>query len=237
MLNENLAKVRKERGLTQEALSVKLNVVRQTISKWEKGTAVPDADTLCRIADALDVSVSTLLGDSEHEDKIDTASIVESLAQINEQIAIRNRRAANTWKVLFLISLVVIGIIIGKSYFGNSISENTSQVMLPEKIEVSNVCFNCNSKELICSFVPSIGNDDITYSVTLSSHDNSFPSATVVSEYENGICMATFDVSKLSEYVEYSVVLSIEYRGDVRNLTIADVFNFKENGCSWENWE
>lgn len=49
MLNENLAKVRKERGLTQEALSVKLNVVRQTISKWEKGTAVPDADTLCRI--------------------------------------------------------------------------------------------------------------------------------------------------------------------------------------------
>lgn len=237
MLNENLAKVRKERGLTQEALSVKLNVVRQTISKWEKGTAVPDADTLCRIADALDVSVSTLLGYSGHEDKIDTASIVESLAQINEQIAIRNRRAANTWKVLFLIFLVVIGILIGKSYFGNSISENTSKVMLPEKIEVSNVCFNCNSKDLICSFVPSIGNDDITYSVTLSSHDNSFSSATVVSEYENGVCMATFDVSKLSEYAEYSVVLSIEYRGDVRNLTLADVFNFKENGCSWENWE
>lgn len=237
MLNENLAKVRKERGLTQEALSVKLNVVRQTISKWEKGTAVPDADTLCRIADALDVSVSTLLGYSGHEDKIDTASIVESLAKINEQIAIRNRRAANTWKVLFLISLVIIGILIGKSYFGNSISENTSKVMLPEKIEVSNICFNCNSKDLICSFVPSIGNDDITYSVTLSSHDNSFPSATVVSEYENGVCMATFDVSKLSEYAEYSVVLSIEYRGDVRNLTLADVFNFKENGCSWENWE
>ena len=237
MLNENLAKVRKERGLTQEALAAKLNVVRQTISKWEKGTAVPDADTLCRIADALDVSVSTLLGETEQEDKIDTASIVEALAQINEQIAIRNRRAANIWKVLFLISLVVIGILIGKSYFGNSISENTSKVMLPEKIEVSNVCFNCNSKDLICSFVPSIGNDDITYSVTLSSHDNSFPSATVVSEYENGICMATFDVSKLSEYVEYSVVLSIEYQEDVRNLTLADVFNFKENGCSWENWE
>lgn len=116
MLNENIAKIRKERGLTQEALSVKLNVVRQTISKWEKGTAVPDADTLCRIADALDVSVSTLLGGSEQEDKIGTASIVESLAQINEQLAIRNRRTANIWKVLFLIALVVIGILIGKSY-------------------------------------------------------------------------------------------------------------------------
>ena len=39
MLNENLAKIRKERGLTQEVLSVKLNVVRQTISKWEKGVS------------------------------------------------------------------------------------------------------------------------------------------------------------------------------------------------------
>lgn len=89
----------------------------------------------------------------------------------------------------------------------------------------------------LCSFDPSIGNDEITYSVTLSSHDNSFPSATVVSEYKNGICMATFDVSKLSEYVEYRVVLSIEYRGDVRNVKLADAFNFKENGCTWENFE
>lgn len=237
MLNENLAKVRKERGLTQEALSVKLNVVGQTISKWEKGTAVPDADTLCAIANALEVSVSTLLGDSEHEDKIDTASVVESVAQINEQLAIRNRRAANIWKVLFLISLVVIGILIGIGYFGNRIYGNTSKVMLPEIIEVSNLCFRCNSEDLICSFVPSVGNEDITYSVTLSSHDNRFSSVTVVSEYENGICMATFDVSKLSEYVEYSAVLSIAYRGDVRNLTLADVFHFKDNGCTWENWE
>ena len=237
MLNENLAKIRKERGLTQEALSVKLNVVRQTISKWEKGTAVPDADTLCRIADALDVSVSALLGGSEHEDKIDTTAIVGSLAQINEQIAIRNRRAANIWKALFLISLVVIGILIGKSYSGSSISETASQVMLPEKIEASNVFFHCSSEDLVCSFVPSIGNDDITYSVTVSSRDNSAPSATVTAEYENGVCTATFDVRELSEYVEYSVVLSMEYRGAVRNLTLADALNFKENGCSWENGE
>ena len=237
MLNENLAKIRKERGLTQEVLSVKLNVVRQTISQWEKGTAVPDADTLCRIADALDVSVSTLLGGSEHEDKIDTTAIVGSLAQINEQIAIRNRRAANIWKALFLISLVVIGILIGKSYSGSSISETASQVMLPEKIEASNVFFHCSSEDLVCSFVPSIGNDDITYSVTVSSRDNSSPGATVTAEYENGVCTATFDVRELSEYVEYSVVLSMEYRGAVRNLTLADALNFKENGCSWENGE
>lgn len=237
MLNENLAKVRKERGLTQEALPVKLNVVRQTISKWEKGIAVPDADTLCRIADALDVSVSTLLGEPEHEDKIDTASITESLAQINEQLAIRNRRTANIWKILFLMSLVVIGMLIGKIYFGSSITEHTSKTTLPEKIEASNVSFICNSKDLICSFVPSIGNGDIAYCVTLSSLDSGVSNATVGAAYENGICTATFDVKNLQEYATYRVVLGITYQGEVRNLTLADVLRFEEGGCTWENWE
>ena len=107
MLNENLSKVRKERGLTQEALAVKLNVVRQTISKWENGTAVPDADTLCRIAEALDVSVVDLLGSPVNEEKMDMTAIAKSLAEINEQLAVRNRRSS---KVLKVICGIIIGI-------------------------------------------------------------------------------------------------------------------------------
>ena len=107
MLNENLSKVRKERGLTQEALAVKLNAVRQTISKWENGTAVPDADTLCRIAEALDVSVADLLGSPVNEEKMDMTAIAKSLAEINEQLAIKNRRSS---KVLKVICGIIIGI-------------------------------------------------------------------------------------------------------------------------------
>ena len=107
MLNENLSKVRKERGLTQEALAVKLNVVRQTISKWENGTAVPDADTLCRIAEALDVSVADLLGSPVNEEKMDMTAIAKSLAEINEQLAVRNRRSS---KILKVICGVIIGL-------------------------------------------------------------------------------------------------------------------------------
>ena len=40
MLNENIKAIRKSKGLSQEELAVKLNVVRQTISKWEKGRSV-----------------------------------------------------------------------------------------------------------------------------------------------------------------------------------------------------
>lgn len=107
MLNENLSKIRKERGLTQEALAIKLNVVRQTISKWENGTAVPDADTLCRIAEALDVSVADLLGSPVNEEKMDMTAIAKSLAEINEQLAVRNRRSS---KVLKAICGIIIGL-------------------------------------------------------------------------------------------------------------------------------
>ena len=62
MLSENIKEIRKSKGLSQEELAIKLNVVRQTVSKWEKGLSVPDADTLCKIADALETSISELLG-------------------------------------------------------------------------------------------------------------------------------------------------------------------------------
>ena len=62
MFSENLKTIRKEKGYTQEELAIKVNVVRQTVSKWEKGLSVPDADVLLHIAEVLEVSVSELLG-------------------------------------------------------------------------------------------------------------------------------------------------------------------------------
>ena len=46
MFAENLKKIRKDKGYTQEILAEKLNVVRQTVSKWEKGLSLPDVDML-----------------------------------------------------------------------------------------------------------------------------------------------------------------------------------------------
>lgn len=132
MLNENLSRIRRERGLTQESLAIKLNIVRQTISKWENGTAVPDADMLCRISDALDVPIAELLGSPEHVDKMDITAIAKSLAEINEQLAVRNRRSHNVLKVvlgaaiaLFLLIaiVVVLDIFTGTSVIDNNVTE------------------------------------------------------------------------------------------------------------------
>lgn len=90
MINENIKHFRKTRGMSQEEMAVKLNVVRQTVSKWEKGLSVPDADVLIEMANLLDVSVSQLLGieESIHSN----GNLAEELAELNEQLARKSKR-------------------------------------------------------------------------------------------------------------------------------------------------
>src|SRR5665647_1430091 len=112
MFSENLKTLRKQKGMSQETLAQQLNVVRQTVSKWEKGLSVPDADMLIRIADLFEVSVSELLGAKIEEEK-DVNEIATQLAMLNEQLANRSRRNRKILKgVLIGIVAVVLIIII-----------------------------------------------------------------------------------------------------------------------------
>lgn len=114
MFSKNLKTLRKQKGFSQEELASRLHVVRQTISKWEKNLSVPDADTLIRLAEILEVSVSELLG-SKIENGNVTNDVAEQLSRINEQLAMKNRRSRRIWKaiaiilvVFFLISVFII---------------------------------------------------------------------------------------------------------------------------------
>ena len=107
MFHENLKTMRKAKGYTQEELAIKLNVVRQTVSKWEKGLSVPDADVLCKIADVLDTDVSTLLGE-EIIEETDKNAVAQQLAKINEQLAMKNRRSKTVWKVIVVILCIIV---------------------------------------------------------------------------------------------------------------------------------
>ena len=107
MINENIKHFRKTRGMSQEEMAVKLNVVRQTVSKWEKGLSVPDADMLSKLADVLEINVSELLG-SEIKEETNKNEVAEQLAKISEQLALKNRRRKRIWKVIGFILLAVI---------------------------------------------------------------------------------------------------------------------------------
>ena len=88
MLGENIKAVRKSKGLSQQELAVKLNVVRQTVSKWEQGLSVPDSDLLIALSEALETPVSTLLGETIVETDADRlTAISEKLEVINLQLA------------------------------------------------------------------------------------------------------------------------------------------------------
>lgn len=103
MLNENLKAIRESKGLSQEELAIKLNVVRQTISKWERGLSVPDSDMLISISEALETSVSTLLGETVDPPKADDLKVIsEKLEVINLQLAQRKTMRRKIFHWLFL---------------------------------------------------------------------------------------------------------------------------------------
>ena len=110
MLSENIKAIRKSKGLSQEELAVKLNVVRQTISKWEQGLSVPDSNMLISLSEALDTPVSVLLGEIVEQTEVNDLKVIsEKLEIINLQLALS--RNAKRKKLTVFFSLLAVAII------------------------------------------------------------------------------------------------------------------------------
>lgn len=127
MLAENLKKIRKDKGYTQEILAEKLNVVRQTVSKWEKGLSLPDVDMLSKIANVLETDVNILL--DGQITTTDQSEIVKQLAKINEQLTMKNRRYKKIMKTIAIILLIIVifGILLVILNIGTFISISNSE--------------------------------------------------------------------------------------------------------------
>ena len=111
MLNENIKRIRKSKGLSQEELAIKLNVVRQTVSKWENGMSVPDSSMLIVLADELDTTVSELLGEPIAEQTTDDLkTLSKKLEVINLQLAKRSITKVRTirWILISLCAVIMI---------------------------------------------------------------------------------------------------------------------------------
>lgn len=125
MFSENLKTLRKARGFSQEQLATRLNIVRQTVSKWEKGLSVPDAEQLVRVANILGVQVHELLGKeidvSVEKDELEIIAL--ELSKLNELIVTYGTKASNLKKKVG----IVIGIVI-ILWFGGDILEEIFNV-------------------------------------------------------------------------------------------------------------
>ena len=135
MLNENIKNLRKSKGLSQEELAVKLNVVRQTVSKWENGLSVPDADMLIALSQVLDTPVSTLLGQTLAPAESDNLkAISEKLEVINLQLA-RKKTAERRFLRGLLMAVCILTVVLfvllallGSPYLGWDYSDPETAV-------------------------------------------------------------------------------------------------------------
>ena len=151
MLSENIKNLRKAKGISQEELAIKLNVVRQTISKWEKGLSVPDSEMLIKLAEELDTTVNTLLGETvEPTETTEIKALAAKLELLNEQFAKRNETRRKVWRIIFIVLGVLALLSIARGlteyiYFLNAMDEINSSVSgiggfdAPTDIYVTNV--------------------------------------------------------------------------------------------------
>ena len=153
MLHENLRLKRKERGLSQEELASRLHVVRQTISKWEKGMSVPDSEQLIKIAVILKTTVSELLG-TQVENEEEPNRLAKELSRINTQLAIRNHRTRRVLKIIaaaLLAFAALLFAIMALNYAPMSQSKypkKDSVLLLPNRTDVISVSISCNDERV-----------------------------------------------------------------------------------------
>lgn len=153
MLHDTLKTIRKQKGYSQEEVAGRLNVVRQTVSKWEKGLSVPDADMLVKLAELYELTVADLLGappTAAADSPEISREIAEQLSRINEQLIIRNRRSRRIWQIIagILIGYVVLNLLLivlamamrvnfsEESFEGGTISESAESPVLTQSIEI-----------------------------------------------------------------------------------------------------
>lgn len=107
MLNENIKISRKSKGLSQDELAIKLNVVRQTVSKWERGLSVPDSEMLISLSEILEIPVSTLLGENIEESKANDLEVIsQKLEVINLQLAQKEDSSRILLQRLMILSCI-----------------------------------------------------------------------------------------------------------------------------------
>ena len=126
--DENLRAFRKQKDFSQEYLAEKMNVSRQTISKWENGTAMPDLKKLTDLASLFDVSMDELLGTSapDYKTSVSDNAELENLKQAFDEYKAKNKKTT----IIFgaVSTVLVVALIVATVNLSNSIANLQSRV-------------------------------------------------------------------------------------------------------------
>lgn len=206
----NLTKFRKIKGLTQEELAEKMQVSRQSVSKWETGESIPDVTKIVKIADILQISMDELCGRDFSNEQIPQ--------QLQKQPPSSKSFKINPFIILMLMLLCVFcGYLVGqyeRTATDNILSKTTA---LPTNINVTGISFVLEKSVVICEFVPEFYSEDFIYTVTMKTNSGITKSGTAT--FENGIATVQIPIST-SEF--YKVVLEVSNGTDSLCVALAE---------------
>ena len=128
--NEKLIELRKKEGLSQEELGYKLNVTRQTVSKWELGQTTPEMDKLVEMSKIFNISVDELINESKSETNINdnATSIIEDQPITEKSTKEKNIKIIIVGVLVIVLVLIVVKLFTGFSLFNkatNTIEQGT----------------------------------------------------------------------------------------------------------------
>ncbi len=109
--NNRLYQLRKQKGLSQEELANRLNVSRQTVSKWEVGDSTPDMEKLIAMSDLFDVSLDKLVMGKEDEEKTPTNTKSEFATVLNEKV-LTNKNKKKVKSILKVVGIIAAAILL-----------------------------------------------------------------------------------------------------------------------------
>lgn len=212
--HEKLLKYRKLRGFTQEEFAEKMEVSRQSISKWENGEAIPDLTKVMKMADVLDVGLDELCG-REMAHKIEANQNIKAEQDIKLEL-----KAGSFFN--FVIPIVITIIIavffgIGGYCLGSKVTKDSGVYELPSNMAITGVNFDLNQYVLSCSFVPENYSEELEYTIivkNLSTGEQEY----FTPIFENGIGC----VEMRPGNGDFQIILQISNGKEEKNIIIED---------------
>ena len=204
--SENLVRYRKLKGFTQEEMAEKMQVSRQSVSKWENSEAVPELAKIMKLADILDVSLDVLCGREARE-----TNVLES------KLENKNKNSKLFLSMLLVVAIVASGIFGYSIGYSEKEDANSEIYELPDIIEVADVIFSVEKNVLTCEFVPSIYSEKLSYRVILS--DNWGKKFYDV-KFENGIGEASMIVG---DYNTCNLFLEVSNGEESRGISLGKI--------------
>ena len=109
--NEKLIKLRKAAGLSQEELGNRLDVARQTVSKWELGETTPEMDKLVELSNLFNVSMDEMAKETETPEVIARELDHQKINSVYTDVG-KAKKVIKHYLIIFGIIAIIIGIIL-----------------------------------------------------------------------------------------------------------------------------